>query len=292
MSVQAYVATLSGDVIGFGASEVVTEDAGRAGVIHSGGGTVSMSELATTRADLLRLGDQLIDEADRCKAAGNSAGKRAALRELHAVKQRYVELLPDVAVTRCPDSNVIVRHAIDTVDLDGWFWDYDNPHRRLPELPATWLTMCGAMLLREPVAMARFWCRPGPGAPYVIPRILAAEGVRAVINEIQVGSHCGWAISYFGPWPAGVMLDNTWGANYYDVYGDDGSWRGWHDHESRFDELDFDLRPWVDGEKLLWVERDDPDVNLRTGVTDCPYLDVDGDRRRASIFGGEVRHRD
>ncbi|UGT39680.1 hypothetical protein LTV02_26950 [Nocardia yamanashiensis] len=246
-------------------------------------------ETPSSRAELIQRGGDLLDAARRFQAAGDSANEKLARDERALLLRRYAEMLPDIAVARCPDSGVVVHHKIDTGDLDGWFWDHGNPLRTPGEVPATWLTMCGAMRLGEPIAFAKFWCEPGPGTPYVIPRILSSEAVRAVISQVQVGPHIGWAISYFGPRPRGVQLENSWGANVYDVYDDAGEWLGWAEHESPVSEYDFDLGPWLDSRKLLWIEPGDSETQLRTGTADCPYLNMPGERTKAFIFRGEVR---
>lgn len=246
-------------------------------------------EVVFERAELLRQGWRLDAQARNLKAAADFAGEVQARRQASAVRTRYTEILPDVAVARCPASGAEVRYGIDTVDLDGWFWAYDNPWRRQPTLPPTWLAMCGAVLLRDPVASAPFRCHPGPGLPYVVPRILSEAGVRAVVNEIPIGHHTGWAITYFGPKPPGVMLENTWGANTYTSYADDGTWLGVADHETSVEDYDFDLTPWLEEEKLLWISAGDDTTELRSGTSDCPYTGLTGERRKASIFRGEVR---
>lgn len=151
-----------------------------------------------SRAELLRRGEELRDEARKCKAAGDFDGEMKAHRQREALMRQYTKSLSVVAVARCPDTGVLAQCPIDTGDFGGWFWDYDNPWREYAPMPSTWLTMCGAVRLHEPIAFAKFWCQPGPGVPYVIPRILSGEGVRAVINQLSVGTHTAWTISYCG----------------------------------------------------------------------------------------------
>ncbi|WP_067819060.1 hypothetical protein [Nocardia inohanensis] len=246
-------------------------------------------EALLSRAELVVRGAELLDEARRLGDAGDVAGEKAVRDQRAVIMRKYAKALPYVPVARCPDTGEVVEYKIDTGDLDGWFWDHDNPWREHRAMPATWLTMCGAMRLGEPVAFAKFWCEPGPGVPYVIPRILSNDGVHAVLNQISVGPHTGWAISYFGPRVTGSPLENVWGANTYDVYDDQGGWLGWSEHESRVDEYDFELAPWVESGKLQWIEAEDPHVRLRSGVDGCPYLGLPGSRQKAAIFRGEVR---
>ncbi|WP_405133493.1 hypothetical protein [Nocardia sp. NBC_01388] len=253
--------------------------------------TVLNSASIALRAELLRESWRLIEEAVELEWVRDVEAARALRRRASEVKKQYTETLPDIAVARCPETDAVVEYPIDVVDFDGWYWDSGNPWRRVPAVPKNWLTMCGAVILSEPVAFAPFRCEPGPGLPYVIPRILTHDGVRAVLKQVPIGPHIGWTISYFGPRPEGVELENTWGSNVYDIYGDDGEWLGWGEYESEVEDYDFDLVPWLESEKLLWIAPGDVDVRLHTGVAGCPYVGLEGERRKAGIFRGALhRH--
>jgi hypothetical protein len=239
--------------------------------------TMSWSDLIARRRALLDEGNRLLDQP------------REDVRQ-EDFDREYAELLPDIAVARCPYSGEAVTWPIDVVDLDGWFWDYDNPIRRISALPPTWLAMSGALRCNGPIAPARFLCRPGPAAPYVVPRILRADGVLAVISQIEIGPHIGWPISYFGPKPIGVKLENTWGACEYDVFDSDGVWLGWNAKTPWPADYDFELEPWLRSGKLLWIAPGDRAGTLREGVAGCPYLGLDGPREVALIRDGAVRY--
>jgi hypothetical protein len=150
--------------------------------------------------------------------------------------------------------------------------------------------MTGAMRLAAPVEHTPFTAVPGPGAPFVVPRILgAAPEVLGVIAQVPVGRHTGWAISYFG-WPAaGTKLVNLWGAGTYPVVAD-GVCTGWEREESGVSRYDFDLEPWVGAGALLWITPGDESATLRKGVDGCPYLDLPGPRQFAVVARGEVRY--
>ncbi|GEM31314.1 hypothetical protein NN3_23210 [Nocardia neocaledoniensis NBRC 108232] len=219
---------------------------------------------------------------------GDSDAALAAETEQSALHARYRDLLRPVAVARCPDTDSVVHYPMDVVGLDGWFWEYDRPIRLTPKLPPTWLAMTGAMRLDEPIPHTERRRRPGPGVPYVIPRLLRESEVRAVLTQVAIGPHTGWAVTYFGSLPPEVPLENTWGMGCYPVRRD-GEWLGWNSHESPTAELDFDLRPWLRDARLLWVAPDDHTVALRDSVNDCPYLELAGPHSRASLVGGKVR---
>ncbi|PPK65552.1 hypothetical protein V5P93_005025 [Actinokineospora auranticolor] len=205
------------------------------------------------------------------------------------VNRRYRALLPDVGVARCPDSGEPVRWPIDVVGFDGRFWDYLTSIRRTPEeMPPGWLAMTGAVRLAGKPEHPPFAVVPGPDVPFVVPRILDNPGVRAVIAEVRIGAHTGWAISYFGPKPEGVTLVNLWGENTYPVRRQGGGW-GWAQDRPRVSQYDFDLAPWLRSGKVLWLEPGDESLTLREGAEDCPFVGLDGRRQITIISTGEVR---
>ncbi|WP_181699453.1 hypothetical protein [Nocardia sp. GTS18] len=167
---------------------------------------------------------------------------------------------------------------IDVVGFDGWFWDVSNPLRRLVDqvLP-TWLAMGGAVRFTEPVPPAPFPRDPGPDRPYVVPRILGQPDTRAVINQTRIGPHIGWNTTYFTTSRFHrIPLENLWGGNQYELYDADGRWRAWGEHTQVETDYDFELRPWIESGKLFWILPDDPDLVLRNGIVNCPYLDIPG----------------
>jgi len=239
---------------------------------------------------LLREGNQVKAEATALESRGDPDAARPLWRRGRQLRDRYARLLPDVPVARSPDTGEVVTWAIDMVGLDGWYWSYRGPARRIPErVPSTWLTMTGALRLHDPVEVTPFLVRPGPGVPFVVPRILQATGVRAVLAQLPIGRHTGWPITYFGPRPVDTKLVNLWGSDGYQVY-EDGEWRGWDETTPWVADYDFDLEPWLRSGKLLWIRPGDESMELRTGVEGCPYVGLDGVRDIPFIENGDVRY--
>jgi hypothetical protein len=244
------------------------------------------------RGPLMAEGNRLRDEAFALRQADRWRAERARWRQVKEIAGRYELLLPEVPVARCPDTGALVRWPIDTAGLDGWFWRYEGPVRRPPtSRPPRWLAMTGAMRLAEPVEYTPDVVIPGPGVPFVVPRILNGPDVRAVIAQVPVGAHTGWPISYFGPRPRDTVLVNLWGTDTHMAY-DDGTWRGWSHAFERASDYDFELGGWLDSGKLLWIAPGDDSATLREGRDGCPYLDLPGERRIANVWRGEVRYSD
>lgn len=91
----------------------------------------------------------------------------------------------------------VVWFQVDIGGLDGWYWRYETAELTLPEpMPVGWLAMNGAMRLVKPVEVTTFLVHPGPGVAFVIPNLMKARNVRAVVGEVPVDRHTGWAITY------------------------------------------------------------------------------------------------
>jgi hypothetical protein len=248
--------------------------------------------------DIIAERSQLMAEGNRLRAEvrvlHNADRWKPALplrRRITEIIRRYRELLPDVTVARCTDGGELVRWPIDTFGLDGWFWRYDATISRTPEaLPAPWLAMTGAMSLSEPVEETPYLAIPGPGVPFVVPRILRNPGVRAVIAQVAVGRHTGWAITYFGPLDRNTDLVNVWGTDTYPVHDDDGKWLGWNSALNKVSDYDFELAGWLASGQLLWIAPGDDSAALRSGVDDCPFVGLAGPRKIAMVEEGKVRY--
>lgn len=212
-----------------------------------------------------------------------------------AVFGRYLALLPEVTLARSLGTGKVVRWRIDTVGLDGWYWDYWMAERDYPEpMPRDWVAMSGAMRLAEPVENTPFQVVPGPGVPFVVPRLLKMANSRAVITEVPVGAHTGWAITYFGynpKYPTNVELVNEWGKSTYHVYDDRGVWdNGWYESIEHISDNNYDLARWLRSGRLLWIAPGDESAILHEGTHGCPYLDLPGERRIAYIQDGKVEY--
>ncbi|MFB8002146.1 hypothetical protein [Nocardia sp. NPDC056000] len=214
---------------------------------------------------------------------------RAAFNRISDLHQEYRQLLPETVIARCPMTDRIVRWPLDTGGLDGWYWEYNNPVQRRPiGLPATWIALKGAVRVAEPAAIAPFDCRPGPGAPFVSAHLLAPPETRAVLAQIPIGTDISWAITYFAPKrPKDISLEDIWGQCRNPIFDPTSLDREYADQmPSR--SADFELLPWLDAGKLLWIAPGDNTATLRTGAADCPYLDLDVDRRAQYIYNGEI----
>jgi hypothetical protein len=248
-----------------------------------------VDETAAARRRLMAEGTRLLAEARALRDQDRTDEAFDLYDQVDEISQGYRDLLPEVTVARCPDSDEPVRWPIDTTGLDTWFWNYRAAVQHVPESPPrSWLAMTGAMRLVEPVEQPPFVVMPGPDVPFVVPRVLDSPGVRAVIAEVPVGRHTGWAITYFGPVPE-VKLVNLWGSDDLLVYRD-GEWTGWDRELPDASQYDFDLSGWLRSGKLLWLSPSDESATLRSGTDGCPFVDLPGRRLLTVVANGVVDH--
>jgi len=249
----------------------------------------SAADWATARGPLTAEANKLLAAVYQARRTGDWERIEDYASRIDGLRDRYTALLPPRPVARCPYTGEVVAWPFDDVDLDGWFWRYDAPARRLPTVPGTWLAMTGAMRLGSPLTAAPFTCRPGPGAPFVVPSLLIGTDTTAVVAEVPVGPHTGWAVTYFGTRVPGSPLANLWGTGRYPVPDGTGGWTGWAEAPDDPADRDFDLGPWLASGRLRWIAPGDAELTLREGTDGCPYLDLEGSRESPTIEDGQLR---
>lgn len=194
----------------------------------------------------------------------------------------YVAHLPIRTLGRCPYTGDELARAIDDLGLGGLWWRHEGAARPEDPVPVTLLGITGAVRLAQPVERAPFLCVPGPGVPFVIPRLLATTQVTAVISSLPIGPHTGYALSYFSEGPVNVDPPNEWGLDHAPLPG--GRWSQASDEAS----YDYELEPWVKAGRLRWIAPGDTSMKIREGTDGCPYLGLAGERRVQRIKNGEV----
>jgi hypothetical protein len=211
-----------------------------------------------------------------------------ALEQISELWDTYVERTPVVPISRCPFTHEVFQPSLDAFGFDGLFWKYDAAARRSEIMRGSVFAFTGAARVVEPVEPAPFLVRPGPEVPFVVPRMLNREEIRAVISSVPIGRHTGYAIVYYSAEPVmDLERFNTWGLDYYDLEVDEDVF-GWNSAEPVLQDYDFDLAPWIEQGRLLWIAPGDGNLELREGIAGCPYLNLQGRRLPLCIQGGEV----
>jgi len=204
------------------------------------------------------------------------------------LRQRYSDGLPFLPVSRCPFTNQVVYHSLDPFGIDGLWWNYEAPVRPVENLPLTVHSITGALHINGEVTSVPSLCVPGPGVPYVLPEILSHDGVTAVLSSLPIGNHTGYVILYFtGSSGAGIPRADNWGMDHWELPGTGGS-QEWGEGIHGVGQADFDLAPWIEKKKLLWIPPNDSMFSLHAGTTGCPYTGLDGSRVLQRVRAGAV----
>lgn len=193
------------------------------------------------------------------------------------LEEEYLGALPMVSISRCPYSGALLTMAIDTAGLDGLFWDEMAPIRPLDgNRPGTFFALTGAMKLNGAPARAPFPCTPGPGAPFVVPRMLLHPDVKAAISHLSIGEHDAYPVVYYAsPMPDYLRRFNDWGTNEFRYETEDDP-DLFDSIEEEDEDIDFDLALWIERGDLRWIAPGDAGLELKTDVEGCPYLGIEG----------------
>jgi hypothetical protein len=224
--------------------------------------------------------------------AADDAGDAEAARRHHAaalaVAEEYVNAVPIVSLSRCPLTGQVFETSLDIDGLDGMWWAYEYDFRPYVEPMPTFFAWTGALKPDGPLPDWSLKAMVGPEAPFVLPRILSHPAVRAVVSSVLVGEHIGFPILYVAaPTPYDLERVDDWGHSFYVFTRPDGSVGTAHAVEDD-KEKDFDLAPWLDRGKLLWIAPGDLELTLRTGSAGCPFVGLEGERRRRFLQEGET----
>lgn len=205
------------------------------------------------------------------------------------LRHEYLDLLPVVSLSRCPYTAQILALPMDTFDLDGLWWAYQTPLRLIGGRPPSLIALTGAVRLARSVPPTPFLVKPGPEAPYVLPRLLSEPDVTAVLSQVPIGAHTGYAIAYFARTPEEtVARANDWGADGFARPTEEGTVE-WGAVPEGVDDPDFDLGTWIEAGRLRWIAPGDDDLVLRGERDGCPYLDLPGRHQALRIEEGVVR---
>ena len=209
------------------------------------------------------------------------------MRVLTGLRDQYRSSLPVLPVSRSPFSHQVLYHSLDPIGIDGLWWNYDVPVRPVEYYPPDFHTLSGSLSLDAPLENAPFLCVPGPGAPFVVPEILADGHIRAVLSRVVIGRHTGFVTAYYTDDPT-VKLPrmNGWGMGHWEHLDRRGTFTWGESSVKTPAGFDFDLAPWIEKEKLFWISPGDTSFALQRGVKTCPYLGVSGTKTMQRIRKG------
>ena len=195
--------------------------------------------------------------------------------------------MPRLALAPCPHCGKPLFRTFDPFGLDGLWWRSDAHPDEPPACPHFCLLQ-GAVNLRASRPSPDFDVHPGPGAPYVIPRLLEQEGMLVVISQIaMLDGALAYPVVYFAARrPPAQTLAASWARTNF-VYSTQLGVHGWRRADdpagaAGYDAWDFALEPWLARGKIRWCDPDGDGTAL-SGATTCPFVGLPGAQRAQVI---------
>lgn len=246
-----------------------------------------LGEFNRAKKEIASLGTQF-NAAGTGKQSGIEKKLNDASKQFHQALEAYETGLPRHELSRCPFTGVPVKLAIDTFGLDGPWWDFEAAARPLDEQLPSVFAFSGAMDIKSTPPKTPFLCKPGPGAPFVVPRLLVNPAVKAVISTIKVGKLTAWPVFYFAEeTPYDLVRINDWGRDYYVAETAHGEGYTMETYDYYID-YDFDLEFYIRSGRLLWIEPGDEKLKLNSTIDHCPYLGLKGRQFPIAIHNGKL----
>ncbi len=205
-------------------------------------------------------------------------------KQIGELLNQYFARLPRYPFGRCPVCSVLLEQVFDPWGLDGFWWQEDS-NGRCPEPSACehFRVLTGALNLNgKPPLGGEAESHPGPEAPYVIPKVLEMPTMVAVIASLPMtNGYTAFPVSYFSKDPPpSPALANPWTRTSCSFIARNGR----SGFMYKTDPWDFELLPWVQKNKVQWIEPGDPQTILKSGRTArCPYVDLKGLRLQQEI---------
>jgi len=216
----------------------------------------------------------------------NTPAHKAARRALAAqvaIERAYFQQLPRLPLATCPHCQKPLYRCFDPFGLDGLFWKPDSQ----PEDPTPCPHFCllqGAVTLGDSQYAPDFDVQPGPGVPFVLPRLMVMEGMEVVISELMLaGGARAFPIAYFAPRrPPAQSLAASWSRPNL-VYSTQLGVHGWRRSDEpvgnlEVEELDYELGPWLERGQLRWCEPGADRTRISAAVA-CPFINLPGVRQ-------------
>ncbi len=207
-----------------------------------------------------------------------------------AVLGEYSDRLPRVRMSTCPFTGAPLVRAWDPFGTDGPWWHTVRPFTpEEPAPPPAFRVLLGALDLRgRQPAEATHSVLAGPGAPYVVPRLLEIPDMVAVMSRMETAQgDIAYPVGYFSREEIHpVELHQFWTRQdfWYKTPEGNPAW------SMANDVWDFDLEPWIANGQLRWIKPGDPSHRV-VGKADgerCPFAGLEGVRLMQVLDKGVV----
>lgn len=244
---------------------------------------------------------RIVDEMIRIKAKAYDFSNSLSMPERDALDDRavllqkeYTDQLPLHAISRCPHCDEPFEIAADFYGLNGPFWREFGVERFGKSCPHM-LAYLGALNYHDHVPTADA-CGPvneihsGPEVPYLVPRLMALEGMKCVVSSLRIVDDCytAYLMTYFADPPAAPSDGHQNWLRQYHTYVNSAGHRINH---IRTDPWDFDVLGWMRRApgSVLWIAPGDDTLTLHTSTDDFPYDGLPGRRHPLVLRRGNLR---
>ena len=211
--------------------------------------------------------------------------RRKVIDQANQIQQAYFNGLPRVPMSRCPFTGEPLVRVFDPWGVDGFWWqETESGKTQDPAAPATFRVLRGALNLNGlPALGGPAEAHVGPDVPYVIARVLSMPTMVMVVSSLpMLNGYTAYPLAYFSteaPPPGSLVA--TWRRLTYSFVDRKGD-SCWY---MPSDVWDFDLKPWVEAGKVLWIEPGDAKLVVQKGHWDkFPFKDLQGTRLDQTII--------
>ena len=129
---------------------------------------------------------------------GTGEPREVQRERLKQLEHEYYKSIKPVVLSRCPFCNQINSFSIDTLGIDGLVWRRDYRPKTIKDQTCPhFLNILGALKIHYPPHNSSLQVSLGPEVPFVVPKLMECEPVKAVISSIKVGEHIAYPIVYY-----------------------------------------------------------------------------------------------
>ncbi len=220
------------------------------------------------------------------------SARQSLKREERNLLLEYAENLEQVEASKCPICGETLRITMDLGGLHGpWWWkrspvdfpaDMACEHYRFYQGAINFGDRIPTEVTETVIA--------GPGAPFIIERVLGLPDVRAVVSQLQTELQDRiFLTTYFSPTAlAPMQLHQFWLREKLPIPNEDGDVEF---TEAFFDPWEFNLAPWFESKKLFWIQPDDATQTLSSSTPNF-FSDVSGTLMRQVLGAGAIELRE
>lgn len=212
-----------------------------------------------------------------------------ALRRFGELEDEYFRRLARVVISTCPHCEKPLYRSFDALGIDGLWWRSDATPDE-PKACPHFCVLLGAVDLGNHRPAVDFDVHLGPGAPFVVPRLMEHAGMTVVLSAIAMPDGAtAYPTAYFAPRrPPVQALAASWARTNF-VYTTQLGEHGWRRADEPAagaetpDAWDFDLGPWIDAGRLRWCERGSDRLVLAAQTASCPFVGIPGIRTAQEV---------